>query len=146
MILAALVVAAALAWAMYFCFKDRCEPDSRRLFLVVFLAGAGSTGLAWLLYVLVETLGFASELGLDPRASTLTRLLYLVVVVGAIEETCKFLPVRWSIGRLSVVGKPLQTLLLAATGGARFRFRGEPGPGSLLRGPGALGPRRRLPS
>ena len=134
-ILVALVVAAALAWAMYFCFKDRCEPDSRRLFLVVFLAGAVSTGLAWLLYVLVEMLGFASEFALEPRASTLARLLYFVLVVGTIEETCKFLSVRWFIGRHSLAGEPLQALLLAATAGLGFASVENLVLGRFLEGP-----------
>ena len=134
-ILVASVLAAGLAWATYFCFKDRCEPEFRRPLAVVFAVGALSTGPAWMLYRLVEWLGLGYGIADDPNASAAVRLLYFVLVVGAIEEGCKFLSVRWFLSWLPENREPLQILIFATVGGLGFASVENVVLGGFLQGP-----------
>ena len=117
-LLAASILAVAVAWSAYFYLKDIYEPESRRLLLTVFLAGMASAGPALLLYRAAERLGFGVELALDPDAGV--RLGLCLLVVGPIEELCKFLPVLVLIGRHSEFDEPLDGIIYAAFGALGF--------------------------
>lgn len=114
------VVAAGLAWLAYFCVKDRYDPEPLHLLGLVFLGGAASTVPAFLLYRLVERAGVSPELALAPDAGRLPSLLYCVLVVGAVEEGCKFLSVQILIGRHHAFDEHVDGVIYAAVGALGF--------------------------
>jgi RsiW-degrading membrane proteinase PrsW (M82 family) len=116
--LATSILAAGFAWATYFYFKDVYEPEPRRLLLTVFGAGMAAVGPAYLLYRLAERFGLGVELALDDDAAV--RLAFCVLVVGTIEELCKFLPVLVLIGHHSDFDEPLDGIVYAAFGALGF--------------------------
>lgn len=116
--LATSILAAGFAWAAYFYLKDIYEPEPLHLLLGVFVAGMVSTGPAYLLYRGAERLGLGVDLAFDPDAGI--RLSYCLLVVGAIEELCKFMSVQVLIGRHPDFDEPLDGIIYAAFGALGF--------------------------
>ena len=104
------VVGAALFWLQYFDLKDYLHPEPRRWLLISYLLGAVAAGLAFVLYVLIETLGGPEE----PAGGRSQILLYCFLVVGPVEEGVKFLIARVFIFRSLQFDEPIDGLIYSS--------------------------------
>lgn len=129
------ILAVALAWAAYFYLKDLYDKEPRHLLFVVFLAGAATTLPAWVAYQVLERFGVGAEWALLPGSGAWPRLAYCVLVVGAIEELCKFLSVQVLIGRHRAFDEHLDGIVYAAFGGLGFASMENLVLGPWLEGP-----------
>ncbi len=132
-ILAASILAIGFAWAAYFDLKDVYDHEPRRLLVLVFLAGMVSTLPAYLLYRVAERLGFGIELAYSDNPAV--RLGFFVLVVGTIEELCKFLSVQVLIHRHPDFDEPLDGIIYAAFGALGFASMENYVLGRWLEGP-----------
>jgi len=135
LLLVVTILAAALAWSAYFYLMDLYDEEPRHLLLVVFLAGAAMTLPAWLAYGALERLGIGAEAALIPESGAWARLGYCVLVVGVIEELCKFLAVQVLIGRHRAFDEHLDGIVYAAFGGLGFASMENLVLGPWLEGP-----------
>ncbi len=87
-----LVGAMAVAWVVYFRWKDRGRPEPLGLLAVAFGGGGVAIGLALLEYVGLDRLGIDTEWDVLASAPALPAIA-AALRIGLVEEGAKFLPV-----------------------------------------------------
>lgn len=112
----ALGFAPGLVWLWFFRRRDGFRPLPRRILALTFFLGILSTFPAALIsFVLLD----ASSL--DPEAVELTSVAaVMLLIVGPVEETCKFLAVRVYAARSSWLEEPSDALIVAAAASLGF--------------------------
>ena len=110
------VLGGALFWVLYWDMKDRMKPEPRHLLLAAFALGLGSALLALLGFTVAERLG-APEY---PSDAPLSILAYCVLLVGPLEEGCKFLLAFAFVYRWHAFDEPVDGLIYASAIGIGF--------------------------
>ena len=85
-----IIVAPTVFWFLYHSYKDRFRPEPIVPLVLSYLSGFGAGYLCLKIYELGNRYGVAA----DPDGNRLVFLLYCVLVVGVLEEACKFAPFR----------------------------------------------------
>lgn len=104
----------ALLWLRYIYTRDIYEPEPRRYVWRVFIWGALSTIPA----ALVEVLCGVNPL--DTKTDVMTLGITAMVIIGPVEELCKFLAVRWTVYSEPEFDEPVDGILYGATASLGF--------------------------
>jgi RsiW-degrading membrane proteinase PrsW (M82 family) len=111
---------AAMAWLLYFRWRaERAEPRPLRRRLVAVIGGCVSAFLGWLLFRQLELLGVSTDWERMSHAAG-PEAFRTSMLIGAIEELCKLLPVLLFVRLGRGWERPLDGLLLAACAGIGF--------------------------
>jgi RsiW-degrading membrane proteinase PrsW (M82 family) len=108
--LASAIVGAALLWLIYFDFMDSLHKEPRVLLAAAFALGAGAALLGLGVYAALERLGVPAIPGPAPKEI----LLYCLLVIGPVEEGCKFAVARAIVFRWRAFNEPIDGLVYAA--------------------------------
>jgi RsiW-degrading membrane proteinase PrsW (M82 family) len=100
-----------LAWFIYT--RDQYEHEPRRLILKIFLVGA----VLVLPVVVVEVVG---SLLVPPPTNPIALFLYLLIVVGLVEESSKYFAIRISVYGSPAFKEPMDGLVFGAIAGLGF--------------------------
>ncbi len=112
----ALGFAPGLFWLWFFRRRDGYRPTPRRVLLITFALGIAATIPAGVLEIVIFGL---SELDID-TVEPLSAAAAMLLVVGPVEETCKFLAVRLYAFRSAYFDEPSDGLILAAAASLGF--------------------------
>ena len=103
------IVGAAILWLQYFDLKDALRKEPRRMIVFGFFLGGAAAALAFGLYGILGQLGFPG-----PGEDRKLQVVYLMGVVGPIEEGAKF-AVAWAVlFRTRWFDEPIDGLVYAA--------------------------------
>ena len=111
-----LAAVGSVAWLVYFNLKDRLSPEPKRRIAQAFGLGMVAAGLAWGGYYGAALLGFPPSPPKDPAAL----VVYCMLVVGVVEEGCKFLVARVFCFRWKEFDERIDGLVYAAAVGLGF--------------------------
>ena len=104
-----------LFWLWFFVRLDRLRPSSRRWIALTFLLGMVSTVPAGLVsYILIPEDPFS------PNATLASISVSMLLVVGPVEETCKFLAIRLGVYRSLHFEEPMDGLVYGAAASLGF--------------------------
>ena len=107
--------APGLFWLWFFVRLDRLRPSSRRWIALTFLLGMVSTVPAGLVsYILIPEDLFS------PNATLASISVSMLLVVGPVEETCKFLAIRLGVYRSLHFEEPMDGLVYGAAASLGF--------------------------
>lgn len=104
-----------LFWLWFFVRLDRIRPSSQRWVALSFIFGMLSTIPAALVSVL-----FLPEDTLEPGATLASVSVAMLLVVGPVEEGCKFLAVRLAVYRSLYFEEPMHGLVYGAAASLGF--------------------------
>ena len=112
----ALGVAPGIVWLRFFRRRDGYRPTPTRMLAITFVLGMLSTIPAGILSLVVIDVG-----SFDPDAVELGSVAaVMLLIVGPVEEVCKFLAVRIYAFRSSYFDEPSDGLILAAAASLGF--------------------------
>jgi RsiW-degrading membrane proteinase PrsW (M82 family) len=108
--IASAIVGGALLWLIYFDYKDSIHKEPWGLLFAAFGLGAVASLLGLGTYVAIERLGLPAHPGNTPSDI----MLYCLLVVGPIEEGCKFAVARAIVFRWRAFDERIDGLVYAA--------------------------------
>ncbi|MEX2598785.1 MAG: PrsW family glutamic-type intramembrane protease, partial [Dehalococcoidia bacterium] len=118
MLFVALVLIAftpGIFWLWFYTRLDKYRPEPRRLLAMAFFLGMLSTIPAGILNTL-----FIDESVLDQTAALASVAMAMLLVVGPVEETSKFLAVRFGPYRSRYFDEPIDALVYGAAASLGF--------------------------
>jgi RsiW-degrading membrane proteinase PrsW (M82 family) len=102
-------------WLGYFYLQDRNEPEPKQLVGGVFLIGA---------FIAAPLAGFANDLiavaGADLDPLSVNRLLSNILLVGVVQETAKYVVVRYSVYHHREFDEPMDGIIYMMAAGIGF--------------------------
>ncbi|MFN0206686.1 MAG: PrsW family intramembrane metalloprotease [Planctomycetota bacterium] len=107
----ATIMIGLLLWILYFHFKDRKNPEPKRLVLYAFVLGLVSAGIALSLFELLAWIGVPIE----AAGTTAQIAIFCLVVVGPVEEGSKFIVARIGIFRSHHFDEEIDGLIYASS-------------------------------
>jgi RsiW-degrading membrane proteinase PrsW (M82 family) len=111
---AGLLIAPALLWGAFHCYKDRHQPEPVANLVLIYALGVLGGFAAELGYESLDFLGARRDAYELARTDTLSLFLYAVLVIGPLEELMKFLPF-WLVGmRLRHFDETMDGVIYAA--------------------------------
>lgn len=108
--LISIIVAPAIFWLLYHRYKDRFRPEPALPLALSYLAGVAAGVVCLELYEVTNRLGIYP----DPQGGRRAFLLYCLLVVGVLEELCKFVPFRLISMRSSHFDEPIDGIVYAS--------------------------------
>ena len=104
-----------LFWLWFFVRLDRIRPSSHRWIVLSFIFGVASTIPAALVSMV-----FLTEDTLEPGATLASVSMAMLLVVGPVEEGCKFLAIRLAVYRSLYFEEPMHGLVYGAAASLGF--------------------------
>lgn len=108
------LIAPAIFWISYFYYKDRFYPEPIAKILMTYLLGFGCGYLCFHFYRLLPVIGIPGDPSGLAAGSQPLFFLYLIGVVGVVEELFKFLPFIFLVRHFSDFDEGIDGIIYAS--------------------------------